>query len=133
MYKKKYLPCSFGTVHAWLYGAAPCQFIVLIDNLVVAVGVWQLGYVILCVGRLKEKLGLLLKPPKVLHPWSAPMPCTEVVVLPSSPVPQSNISFVLSCPICQTPNFPPVYPAHETNHKLMSKPNKFATKHRTHK
>jgi hypothetical protein len=70
-----------------LYGATPCQFIILIHNLVVTVGVRQLGYVVLCVGQLKEKSGLLLKPPKVLHPWSAPILCSEVVVLPSSLVP----------------------------------------------
>jgi hypothetical protein len=116
-----------------LYGVAQCQFIVLVDNLVVTVGVRQLGYVVLCVGWLKEKSGLLLKPPKVLHPWPAPMSCTVEVVLSSSSVPQSNISRVLSCPICRIPNLPLVYPAHETNHNLMSKRDKFATKHTTHK
>jgi hypothetical protein len=40
---------------------------------------------------------------------------------------------VLSCPIRQTLNLPLVYPAHETNHTLMSKVDKFAMKHRTHK
>jgi hypothetical protein len=80
-----------------------------------------------------KKPGLLMKLPKVLHPWLAPMPCTMEVVLPTSHVPQCNISSMLSCPIHQTLNLPLVHPAHETNHKLMSKPDKFVAKHRTHK
>jgi hypothetical protein len=73
-----------------------------------------------------------LTPLKVIHPWPALMSCTMEVVLPTSRIPQGNISRVLSCPIRQTLNLPPVYPALETNHKLMSKSDKFAAKHRTH-
>jgi hypothetical protein len=99
-----------------LYDALPCHFIVLLS-----------------VGRSKEHLRLLLKPPKILHPWPAPMACTVEVVVSNSHVPQGNIGRVLSCPIHCTIDLSPVYPTHETNDTLMFLADKFVFKHRTHK
>jgi hypothetical protein len=61
------------------------------------------------------------------------MACTVEVVLPNSRVPQGNIGHVLSCPIHDTLDLSPVYPAHETNDTLMFLTDKFVFKHRTHK
>jgi hypothetical protein len=36
---ENYLPRSFRMVHTLVVRAAPCQFIILVDNLVIAVGV----------------------------------------------------------------------------------------------
>jgi hypothetical protein len=63
------------------HGAVACHFIVGIGKLIVVARVQKLGYVSLGVGRPQEKPGLVLKPPKILHPWSTPMSCTMEVVM----------------------------------------------------
>jgi hypothetical protein len=49
-----------------------------------------------------------------------------------SRVQQGNLQHVLSSEVRWTLNFPLVYPAHEKNHKLMSKLDNFAVKDTTH-
>jgi hypothetical protein len=76
-----------------------------------------------------------MTPPKVLLPWPRPMLCAMGVELMtgSSRVPQGDIGHLLPSPVRQTLDPTQVYPEHETNNKLMSKPKNFAVKHTTHR
>jgi hypothetical protein len=90
-----------------LLGALPGDGVILINDLIILVAVTQLGYVLLGVGRLQEKLRLQVKPPKVLLVWSQPMHnTTKVVHLMCLPlVPQRNICDIFSTLVHHTLNF----------------------------
>jgi hypothetical protein len=73
---------SFGTADTPAVGCLASDGIILINDFILLIGVRQVGYVLLGVGRLQEKAGMLVKPPKVLLVQSRPIHGTAKVVHP---------------------------------------------------